>query len=86
MTLSLNGLQKTGKVVTVEDNVRMGGFGSAVLELLAGNNLSHIRVNILGYGDRFMEHGTQEILWRKGHIDSPAIINAAMELMDTSAE
>ncbi|MGB6970733.1 MAG: 1-deoxy-D-xylulose-5-phosphate synthase [Desulfobulbales bacterium] len=78
--------QKTGKVITVEDNVRMGGFGSAVLELLTGNNLSHIRVNILGYGDRFMEHGTQEILWRKGHIDSPAIINAAMELMDTSAE
>jgi len=78
--------QKTGKVITVEDNVRMGGFGSAVLELLTGNNLSHIRVNILGYGDRFMEHGPQEILWRKGHIDSPAIINAAMELMDTSAE
>ena len=78
--------KKTGKVITVEDNVRMGGFGSAVLELLTGNNLSHIRVNILGYGDRFMEHGTQEILWRKGHIDSPAIINAAMELMDTSAE
>jgi 1-deoxy-D-xylulose-5-phosphate synthase len=78
--------QKTGKVVTVEDNVRMGGFGSAVLELLAGNNLSHIGVSILGYGDRFMEHGTQEILWRKGHIDAPAIINTAMELMDTAVE
>lgn len=76
--------QKTGKVVTVEDNARMGGFGSAVLELFAAKNLSHIRVNILGYGDRFMEHGTQEILWRKGHIDGPAIINAAMELIDTS--
>jgi len=74
---------KTGRVVTVEDNSRMGGFGSAVLELLAGSSLSHVRVTVLGYGDTFMEHGTQEILWRKGHIDSPAIINAAMELMDT---
>ena len=77
--------RKTGRVITVEDNACMGGFGSAVLELLAANNLSHIRVNILGYGDRFLEHGTQEILWRKGHIDAPAIINAAMELIGTSA-
>ena len=75
---------KTGRVVTVEDNVRMGGFGSAVLELLADNNLSHVRVKILAYGDTYMEHGTQEILWRKGHIDGPAITNAAMELMDAS--
>jgi len=76
--------EKTGKVVTVEDNARMGGFGSAVLELLASTSHSHIRVNVLGYGDRFMEHGTQEILWHQGHIDTPAIINAAMELMGTS--
>jgi 1-deoxy-D-xylulose-5-phosphate synthase len=74
--------EKTGRVLTVEDNARMGGFGSAVLELLAGSNLSHIRVNLLGYGDRFMEHGTQEILWHQGHIDGPAIINAAMEMME----
>jgi len=77
--------KKTGRVVTIEDNVRMGGFGSAVLELLANNNLSHIRVNILGYSDRFIEHGTQEILWHKEHIDGPAIINGAMELMDAPA-
>ncbi len=75
--------EKTGRVVTVEDNARMGGFGSAVLELLASNNLSHIKVTVLGYGNKYMEHGTQEILWHKGHIDEPAIINAAMELMGT---
>jgi 1-deoxy-D-xylulose-5-phosphate synthase len=74
--------EKTGKVITVEDNARMGGFGSAVLELLAANMHSHIKVRILGYGDKYMEHGTQEILWHQGHIDGPAIINAAMELMD----
>ena len=76
--------EKTGRVVTVEDNARMGGFGSAVLELLAGSNHPHIKVTILGYGDRYLEHGTQEILWRKGKIDVPAITNAAMELMDAS--
>jgi 1-deoxy-D-xylulose-5-phosphate synthase len=74
--------EKTGKVVTVEDNARLGGFGSAVLELLAANPNPHIMVQVLGYGDKFFEHGTQEILWHKGRIDAPAIINAAMELMD----
>jgi len=76
--------EKTGRVVTVEDNARMGGFGSAVLELLASFNHSHIKVTTLGYGDKYMEHATQEILWRKGKIDVPAIINAAMEMMDES--
>ena len=76
--------EKTGRVVTVEDNARMGGFGSAVLELLASSNHSHIKVTTLGYGDKYMEHATQEILWRKGKIDVPAIINAAMEMMDES--
>ena len=82
--LILEWAEKTGRVVTIEDNVRLGGFGSSVLELLAGSNHLHVRVNVLGYGDRFMEHGSQEILWRKGQIDVPAIINGAMELMDLS--
>jgi len=82
--LILSWAGKTGRVVTVEDNVRMGGFGSSVLELLASNGHSHVKVKILGYGDRYIEHGTQEILWHKGHIDVPAITNAAMELMDKS--
>ena len=75
---------KTGRVITIEDNARMGGFGSGVLELLAAGKHTRLMVEILGYSDKFMEHGTQEILWHKGYIDAPAIINAAMELMDKS--
>ena len=71
---------KTGRVITVEDNVSKGGFGGAVLELLARKGLSNIEVKILGLPDRFMEHGTQDILRHKGKIDTPAIINAAMQL------
>jgi 1-deoxy-D-xylulose-5-phosphate synthase len=82
--LILEWTKKTGKIVTVEDNAAMGGFGSAVLELLAGHHLSHVKVRNLGYTDRYMEHATQEILWKKAHIDAPSIINAAMELIDDS--
>jgi 1-deoxy-D-xylulose-5-phosphate synthase len=82
--LILEWAEKTGRVVTVEDGGRMGGFGSAILELLASSHHSRIKVATLGYGDRYMEHGTQEVLWQLGQIDVPAITNAAMELMDAS--
>ncbi len=71
---------KTGRVITIEDNVKKGGFGSGVLELLARRQL-HAAVTVLGLPDKFMEHGPQETLWHQGHIDSPAIINTALAMM-----
>jgi 1-deoxy-D-xylulose-5-phosphate synthase len=50
---------KTGKVITVEENVITGGFGEAVRELLAEVNVS---VKIIALPDQFIEHGSCEIL------------------------
>ncbi|MBI4791310.1 MAG: 1-deoxy-D-xylulose-5-phosphate synthase, partial [Deltaproteobacteria bacterium] len=72
---------RTGKVVTVEDNVKKGGFGSAVLELLCKRGLTAIPVRLLGIPDRFIEHGSQEILRHNTKIDTPAIISSALELV-----
>ncbi len=75
--------QATGKVITIEDNVKKGGFGSAVLELFARRNLHNIKTTILGFPDKFFEHGPQETLWHLAKIDTPAIINTALELIGT---
>ncbi len=72
--------EKTGRVITIEDNVLKGGFGSAVLELFSRRGLSDIKVRVLGLPDRFMEHGTQDILRHKGKIDTAAITSAALQL------
>jgi len=69
------------KVVTVEDNAKKGGFGSSVLELLAHQRLHSVEMKILGMPDRFLEHGSQEELWRQAKVDTPAIIAAALELV-----
>lgn len=74
-------LAKTGRLVTVEDNARRGGFGSAVLEVLARRMLTDIKIKILGYPDQFIEHGSQDRLRKLARVDTTAIINAAMELM-----
>ncbi|MBU0730639.1 MAG: 1-deoxy-D-xylulose-5-phosphate synthase [Proteobacteria bacterium] len=73
---------KTGKVITIEENTRKGGFGSAVLELFARREILNIRVKTLGIPDRFVEHGSQEILRHNCKIDTPAIINAAIEIVE----
>jgi 1-deoxy-D-xylulose-5-phosphate synthase len=50
-------------IVTVEDNVLMGGFGSAVLEHLADNDLlSDTRVIRFGIPDRYVTHGKPNLL------------------------
>jgi 1-deoxy-D-xylulose-5-phosphate synthase len=67
------------RIITVEDNVRQGGFGSAVLELLhdAGLGETAFRVTRLGIPDVFVEHGPQHLLRGKYGIDAAGIVEAA---------
>ncbi len=64
--------RRTGLVFTVEENVLAGGFGSAVLELLAAEQLTP-RVLRLGLPDSFIEQGTQQELRSLCGIDGPGI-------------
>ncbi|MGI6655479.1 MAG: 1-deoxy-D-xylulose-5-phosphate synthase [Desulfobulbus sp.] len=72
--------QTTGAVVTIEDNSVQGGFGSAVLQLFAEQNL-HLPVRLLGYGDAFIEQGPQSVLWSDAGIDTPGIVRAVLDLL-----
>jgi len=73
---------KTGRLVTIEDNVRQGGFGSAVLELLSSCGLSWVKTRLLAHPDRFIEQGPQKTLWRNSSVNSVSITEAAMQLMN----
>lgn len=67
----------TGHVVTVEEGVLAGGFGSAVLELLADEGLTDVKVIRLGIPDSFVEHGTREELLADYDLTPEGIANAA---------
>lgn len=71
----------TKNVITIEDNSRHSGFGSAVLELLSQNGLYEVRTTLLGHPDSFVEHGPQKTLWEKSCIDPPAIIRTATNMV-----
>lgn len=72
---------KTGSVLTVEENVLQGGFGSAVLELLQERGLFSIKVKRLGIPDLFLEHGSQSLLRAKYGIDENGIFEEVKKLV-----
>ncbi len=69
------------KIITVEENVLMGGFGSAVLELFQETGLSDITVKMLGINDEFVEQATQAELRSMYGIDEDGIAKAARKLV-----
>jgi len=71
----------TGKMITIEDNSKMGGFGSSVLELLSSRGVYHVQTLLLGYPDNFIEHGPQKTLWKDNLIDTAAIVKSAKKLL-----
>jgi len=73
--------KKIPRIITVEENVCQGGFGSAILECLGDKGITNFSVKRIGIPDTFVEHGPQDFLRSKYGIDAPAIVNAAKELM-----
>jgi len=60
----IEAIKNTGKAVVVEENAKKGGFGSAVIESLAENNIK-ADVKHIALPDRFIEHGSVKILHEK---------------------
>ena len=80
-------LHKVGKtfdkVITIEDGVIQGGFGSAVLEFFADNGY-RVQTKRLGIPDTFVEHGTPDELYSMLGLDTEGIANSIREMIRTS--
>jgi 1-deoxy-D-xylulose-5-phosphate synthase len=82
--LILKSVHKTGMLITVEEAMLAGGFGSALLELLAREQLE-IPVDRLGLSDKFYDHADQNVLRRYAGIDAESIATRAAALVGTKA-
>jgi 1-deoxy-D-xylulose-5-phosphate synthase len=69
------------KIVTIEDGVIDGGFGSAVLEYFSAKGIAKT-VTRLGVPDRFIEHGKQEELYRECGFDTEGICKTIRVLVN----
>lgn len=61
------------RIVTVEDGVRKGGMGSAILEFMADNGYTP-QVTRIGVPDTFVEHGTVQELYHICHMSEDDIV------------
>ena len=68
------------RIVTIEENTLVGGFGSSVVTLLEESGISDFRSHCVGIPDRFVEQGTQAILRAKYGLDPSGIVKQVLEV------
>lgn len=71
-------LSRFKKVITIEDNTIVGGFGAAISEFVAQHNFKN-DILIHGIPDRFIEHGKPEELYEELKMDAKGIAEVTRE-------
>lgn len=73
------------RIITIEDGIRAGGFGSAVLEWMSDNGY-HPEIIRMGLPDEFVEHGKVEELQKIVGIDTESIKNEIKKALAHDAD
>ncbi|HRZ96149.1 MAG TPA: 1-deoxy-D-xylulose-5-phosphate synthase [Paludibacter sp.] len=73
--------EKFKKIITIEDGVITGGFGSAVIEFMADNQ-HNVNIKRLGIPDTFVEHGSPEELYEMLGLNSEGIAASIKKIID----
>ncbi len=69
------------KIITLEEAVLEGGFGSAILEFIEKENIKGVRVKRIGLPDKFIEHGKRSELFLKYNLTPHAICDVIINDM-----
>lgn len=75
--------RRTGHVVTLEEHVVAGGFGSAVLEALSAANCKEVKVKCLGLEDAFVTHGKPQVLREHLGLTAPRVAVEVEKLLQS---
>ena len=81
-TTLLSQISKAKYIVTLEENVLAGGFGSAVSELLKTNGDTDCSVLSIGIPDEFVPHGNTDILKRELKLDEDGILQQISSFLE----
>jgi len=74
---------KFQKIITLEENTLVGGFGSAVAEYIISKNYKN-DLELVGLPDKFIDHGTQEELHHLLGIDPDGIVERVQNFIQKS--
>ncbi|MFH1782932.1 MAG: 1-deoxy-D-xylulose-5-phosphate synthase [Candidatus Omnitrophota bacterium] len=74
LELILGSVSKTKKLITLEEGIVNGGFGSAVLEAILEKSPKGLYIENLGLPDTFIEHGDRKLLLDRYGLSSKRIV------------
>lgn len=75
-------LKSHKKVIVIEDNTKIGGFGSSISALIHKNSLNDIHLYQMGWPDKFIEHGSIAELDRRYEMDEQGIMKNVLEMLN----
>jgi 1-deoxy-D-xylulose-5-phosphate synthase len=84
--LLLEVAERVRRIVTVEDQALMGGFGSAVLELFEEAEVRGVEVRRIGLPDSFIEHGAQKLLRQQHGLDPEGVSQRVLAFLKSPLE
>ncbi|MBO5413236.1 MAG: 1-deoxy-D-xylulose-5-phosphate synthase [Clostridia bacterium] len=71
----LKSIEKTKKVVTMEDGILNGGLYTNILDLINRSNIENVKVTPIGYDDCFITHGSVDELEKEMKTDVKSIVD-----------
>ena len=71
---------RVGKILVVEENIRQGGLGGAILELFNDMDVRNVHIKRMGLPDKFVEHGPLSFLREKYGLHRSGIAKEAKDL------
>ncbi len=79
--LLLKWIPKVKKIVTVEENILTGGFGSSILEFVSENFPQHLhKITRVGLKEKFVnQYGSQELLFKSNNLTKENLINKILK-------
>lgn len=81
-TTLLSQISKAKHIITLEENVLAGGFGSAVSELLKTNGDTDCSMLSIGIPDEFVPHGNTDILKKELQLDEDSILQQISSFLE----
>ncbi|MHB8158674.1 MAG: 1-deoxy-D-xylulose-5-phosphate synthase, partial [Desulfocucumaceae bacterium] len=75
-------ISKTGRIITLEENIISGGYGSKVLEMISNLGIVGTQLSTMGLPDNFIEHGEKQKLLEKYGLTADEVVLNGLNLMN----
>ena len=75
--------QKTGRILTIEENALNGGMGASVMQIV-NSNFKKVPIKSLGFPDKFIQHGNRDELLKLYGLDCESLMKQIADFVNNN--